>query len=382
MALNPSTDLTLSTDFTDILSSDMLVAPDAQFVFAQWAYSAAIQQQAIQLDGYDLAALQLQNFRITDSGDPSNIDAAMSKGMGGPLLLAMGMKYPDMFQMVKEAVGPGTTIKINRPRFVDGLTTPSLRQLSATSKLFGNSQPVTMDQVDITIQEVAGPGDSAGIVSPFEISLFTQNRAKHDLLKYLGNELRRDRYKYVDDKIITMLLAAANGAGNVTRGADTASNAAFVGGGNEPMSFDLIPKMVEQFKTRFVPGLQSDGRYVAVLHQRQIQQLKNDPAYQRLSVFQPTYNPLFPGYVATVENIVLCESNRMPTLTNLGAGANQTGYQGLVMAPSVMGWACARDAWAVRNNADDGGRSGQFGWLAFEGWQVLDDRFVQLVITT
>lgn len=384
MADVATSDLIISAEFTDILSSQMLVTPDPQFVFARWAYSALVQNQMSQLDGYDMAMLTMREGRITETGIPANMDESMSSGMGGPLMVAnQGMLYPDMFMMVKEAAGPGTTIKIDRPRFTDGLTTEANRRLTTQTKLFGNSQAVTMDQVDVTIYEYSGPGDGlTGAPAPINLSLFTQHRSKHDLLRYVGYQLRRDRYKFMDDVVINRLIAAASATSTgTTRGADAASNAAMIGGGNEPFTFDLILKAVEALKLRFVPGIALDGRYVMILHPHQIQQLKNDPAYQRLSVFMPNYNVLFPGYSSTVENVILCESQRLPLLSNLGSGANQTGYQGLVIAPNVLGWASARDAFAVRDKNDDGGRFAKFGWLAFEGWQILDDRFVQLIIT-
>lgn len=383
MADIPTSDLTIGAEFTDILSSQLLVVPDVQFVFARWMYAAAAKAQMGQMDAYNLAQLQMIEGRVTDVGNPANTMQAMSAGMGGPLQLAgANMAFPDMFVMVREAAGPGTTIKLDRPRFIDGLTTEANRRLSPAQKLFGNTQPITRDQVDVTIYEIAGPGDSSANVTPVSISLFAQARAKHDLLMDIGNQLRRDRYKYLDDVVINRLIGAATATTNgITRGADAASNAAFTGGGNEPMTIDLVLKAVEQLKVRGVPGIANNGQYVMALHPHQIQQLKNDPAYKGQAQFFAGYNILFPGYAGTIENCTLVESQRLPTVSNLGAGA-VVGWQGLVIAPQCLGWALSRDAWVARDKNDDGGRFAKFAWMAHEGYQVTDSSFVQLLLTT
>lgn len=390
MADNPVTDLILSAEFTDILTQRMLVVPDPQFVFAKWAYAALAAQQLTQLDSYNLAMMQLSEGRIPDSGAIANTNQAMSNGMGGPLQLpGQNFVFPDMFLFVREAAGPGTTFKINRPRFIDGATTLGNRRLGPNSKLFTNTQPITRDQVAVTVYEYAGPGDTnTGAPAPVNVELFAQHRAAHDVLADVGNQLRRDRYKFLDDTIINYLVAAAEANGGsgalngVTRGGDVASNAAFTGGGNEPFSLDLLPKAGESLKSRNVPGIAMDSRYVLVLHPHQMQQLRNDPGYRGQAQFMPAYNILFPGYQGTYENFVVCESQRMPTVSNLGAGSNQTGYKALAFAPSALAWACAMDAKVVRDKNDDGGRYAKFGWLAFEGFQAADQTFVQEILTT
>lgn len=385
MADNPTTDLLLSAEFTDILSQRLLVVPDPQFVFAKWLYAAMSAAQLSQMDSYNLAMMQLREGRLPDSGALSNTNQAMSNGTGGPLALpGQSFVFPDLVYFVREARSAGTTFKIDRPRFIDGLTTLANRRLGPSNKLFNNTQPITRDQIDVTVYEYSGPGDTAtGAPSPVSVSLFAQHRAAHDILADVGNQLRRDRYKFIDDVAINYLVAAAESTSTgVTRGGDVASNAAFVGGGNEPFSFDLLPKCNEAMRMRNVPGMAMDSRYVLVLHPHQMQQLKNDPRYQSQAVFMPAYNVLFPGYAATVENFVICESQRMPTVTNLGAGSNQTGYKALALAPQALAWASSMDAMCVRDKNDDGGRFAKFGWISIEGFNITDQTFVQEILTT
>jgi len=310
----------------------------------------------------------------------------MSSGMGGPLMTpGISYAFADMFYYVKDAnMGPGTTFKIDRPRFIDGVTTLANRRLTPQQKLFANTQPIGRDQVDVTVYEYSGPGDTAtGAPSPVNVSLFAQHRSKHDLLADVGNQLRRDRYKFLDDTIISYLVAAAeSNATGVTRGGDVASNAAFVGGGNEAFTLDLLPKATEQLQSRNVPGIGFDSRYVLVVHPHQLQQLRNSTNYAQAAQFMPGYNILFPGYAGTIENFNVVVSQRMPTVSNLGAGTNQTGYKAVAIAPQALAWACAMDAKVVRDKNDDGGRFAKFGWLAFEGFAAADATFCQEILTT
>ena len=386
MADISASDVLLSAEFTDVLTDNMLIVPDVQFVFARWAYACLAKQQVTDLDSYNLAKLQIQEGRIPDVGVRANTDWSMQRGMGGPLALpGQPFAFDEMFYYIKDAnMTPGSTYKVNRPRYSDGLTTLANRRLTAQQKLFSNTQPVGLDQVDVTIYEYAGPGDTVtGSPTPYSIGLFEQVRSKHDLLDIVGNQLRRDRYKFLDDTIIGYLLAAAeSNASGITRGGDVSSNAAFVGGGNEPMSLDLLPKMSEQLQSRNVPGIGFDSRWVLVLHPHQMQQLRNDTRYSAASVFMPGYNILFPGYAGTIENFNIVVSQRMPTVSNLGATANQVGYKGLAIGPMALAWACAKDAWCARDKNDDGGRFARFSWISFEGWAAADATFAQECLTT
>lgn len=389
MALTPTSPQMIPAEFADRLSDELLLQPDAEFIFARWAYSEALAAGFQNDPGFEIARMQLMEGRLPVGGGggiPGNWTEAMSSGQGGPLMLSKGMVYPGLVKMVQEAKGPGENIKIDRPKFIDGATTESLRKLAVSDKIFGtNSQPITMEQVDVLILAVGGPGDSAGHIVPIHIPRFTQHRSHHQLLPNVGYQLRRDRNKYLDDLIMGRFITAASTGGWVTRPQGISVITDYTGSGNEPMSFDLIVSAAEQLKTRKIPGIGGAGKYVAVLDLHQIAQLKLDPQFQRQAVFLKDMNPIvagsFPGATAEVENLIVCESNRMPRLTNLGAGANLTGYQGIVTAPGAIGWGLAEDARVLTDKNDDGGRNAQFAWEAYEGWNILDDRFVQTIVT-
>ena len=138
MSLDLTTPQIIAPEFNDRLSDQLLLQPDNEYIFARWAYSAMVQEQ---LSGMDAAAWQLAKMQLLDgriergSGVPANLAEAMSAGMGGPLLLSLGVTYPDMVRMVREAKQPGEVIKINRPNFINGVTTPANRLASPTTKM-------------------------------------------------------------------------------------------------------------------------------------------------------------------------------------------------------------------------------------------------------
>lgn len=382
MALDLTTPQIIPADFNDRLSEQLLLQPDVEYFWARSAYSAMLASGMAEMDGFDLAMMQLREGRLAQgSGTAANLAEAMSNGMGGPLLLSMGMTYPDLVVMVKEARMPGEVIKINRPGYINGDTTFANRVASPTTKLFGtNSQAITMEQVAVTIVETLGPTNAAGTLAPISLPRFTMHRSAHDLLVDVGLQLRRDRYRLVDSKIQNDIINAATNAGNVTRPVGMTQNADYTGAGNEPFAFDLLVGAHEQLVTRKIPGLNGTFTYPALLDQHAFAQLELDPQYQRLAKFEPQYNPLFPGYQKTVNNIVVCVSNNIPRLSSFGAFSG-TGYQSIVFAPKAYGWASAQDAIALRNRNDDGGRNNEWGWSAYEGFQILDDRFFQTIVT-
>lgn len=384
MADNPTTTVNNPAEMQDTLSSELLLVPDSEFILYRWAYSSLVASQMADEDGFDLAEMQLREGRLATGGEDSNIDQAMSSGMGGPLLLSMGMTYPDMVRMVAEAKLPGDNIKIDRPRFIDGATTEANRKLSGSAKIFGSTQPIVTDQVDVPILEYGGPGDANGNIVPVALAKFAQHRGKHNQLKQLGNELRRDRAKFWDDLAYTRLITAAAAVSDgTTRGEDEyASNANFTAQNNEPMTYNLLIKSTEKIQGRKVPGIAGQGKYVAILDIHQAAQLKMDPGIKGLAVFEPAWNALFPGYYRSIGDLIICVSNRVPRLANIGAGSALTGYQGIIVAPGALGWASAMGAKALRDRNDDGGRFSAFAWHAYEGVRCLDDRFVQLMITT
>ncbi|TXH41901.1 MAG: hypothetical protein E6Q97_36665 [Desulfurellales bacterium] len=349
---------------------------------ARFAFAAEAAQQFSEADGWDVVAMQLREGRVPAAGDVANLMEAMGGGMGRDLL-SMGIVYPEMITIVQEAKLPGESVKINRPRFINGATTASSRLLSGSARVFGtNSQPLVTDQVDVTVREYGGPGDSTGAVVPISVGSFAANRAMHNLFAQTGLELKRDRHKFVDDLLYSLAIAAVPTA-NVVRGGSATTDAAFTGSGNEPMTYDLLVRASEPIKQSGVAGVGGKAQYLCLVDVHQLSQLKLDSRYQRLGVFQPEYNALFPGYAKTVDDLIICGINTTAMrVSNLGAGGTTAGYNALIMAPACLGWGSGMSAKVIRDRNDDGGRHNAFAWIAYEGWTVLESRGFAKITTT
>jgi len=381
MALNSTTPQNLPAEFHDTLSSTFLLQPDLEFIFARWAYGAAAQAGMLDEDGFDVVLMQLREGRFPVQGDIANLAQATQMGAGGPLMISGALTFPDLVKMVVEARRPGEVIKMNRPRFIDGAASESGRRLAPSTRVFGtNSQPLLMEQVDVTVREYGGPGDANGAIVPINVADFASARSLHNLAALVGVELKRDRNKFIDVVIRDLLIAAAAAnSDGVTYGGGVAAATAFTADGAESMDLTTLLRARTAMTGRKVPGVLG-GKYICVIDYRAATDLKDDSAYQRQGVFHPEYNVLFPGYMKTVENLVICESNNMPTLTSSIGGATRA-YQSLIMGAGCLGWASGRGARVMRDNDDDGGRINQYAWNAHEGWEVLDHRFVQKIIT-
>jgi N4-gp56 family major capsid protein len=385
-SVNVLTPGAIPAEFNDWLAQELLLAPDAQFVLARSAFSAALAAQFEGDGAFDLAMMQFKEGRMGPQGFLANMPEAMSQGMGGPLTPLGQMTYPGFVKVVTDPAKamPGEVIKINRPKFLANPTTEASRLLAPQDQVFGGASQVPgMDQVPVTIKEYFGPTDAAGNKAPLNLAEFTRNRSMHDLLAYVGMLLRRDRYALVDFLMHLRLLDAAVAAGNVTFASNMTALSQYTAPGNESCSFDMLVRANEAMRStpRFAPGVENKNRYVTFLDTHQISDLKLDPQYQKLSQYHKELDPLFPGYIATVENLIICEDNNMPRLTGQGVNSNLTVYQGIMVAPGVLGWANTKGATPLRDRNDDGGRFDRYAWNVFEGWQVLDDRFVQAIQT-
>lgn len=383
MALETTSGVLTPVEFLDIAAQQLLLQPDYEYIWARNLYSAAMGVAAAEGALADVMSFSAKDNRpLAVNSDAANMLAAMGYGEGGPLMLSLGASYPELVKFLAEAKNPGDNIMIDRPVYIDGDTTFANRVASNSTKLFGtNSQGIRMDQVAVAIKETLGPTDASGNLSPISIPSFQMNRAKHPLALNAGIQLKRDRYRMMNAKFQGDVLAAAAGAGNVTYQDEAfAAKTDYTGTGAEPFTLRLIRRMSEALTSRKIPGVAGTRRFILYIDNHQYTQLKNDPEYQRLSVFTEAYNILFPGYIRDVDDAIICIDVTMPT-TTVGASSNITGYQCVMMGAGAYGWASAMPATLLRDRADDGGRENRFGWHAYEGFGVLDARFFQVAYT-
>lgn len=146
-----TTSATLTQEFVDILSAELLLEPDVQFVFSQYCKT------------------------ITEVGTQ-----------------------------------PGKTILIDRYPFLGGTMSEAARALTdGTAISTASPLGVTANQVSVTVKEYAGPHDSTNVV-PLGVSEFLKKRAKHDVAGIVGSLLRRDKDAVMDAICRDLYLAVTN----------------------------------------------------------------------------------------------------------------------------------------------------------------------------
>lgn len=144
-----------------------------------------------------------------------------------------------------EATQPGKVILFDRPVLPTGTFTEASRRLTEGTAIGTDSLAVTMDQVSLTVREYAGPHDGSAI-KPFGITEFLKKRAKHDLVGLIGSHMRRDRIKFLDQTIMDLLLAATtvvtpNGVTEAAIAAGQVATASWLRALNKTMKDALIP---------------------------------------------------------------------------------------------------------------------------------------------
>lgn len=383
MANDPTWPSSIPSEFRDIAASQLLLQPDAEYLWARHLYSAAMGAMAMEGRLADLEAFSAtQNRPLQINGDAANMLAAMGYGEGGPLMLSLGVTFPGLVKFIQDAKKPGENVLLDRPVFIDGDVTFSNRVASVATRLFGtNSQRTKMEQISLRILETLGPTDGSGNLSPFSLPAFTLDRSVHNLATKVGLDLKRDRYRMLNAKMQGDVLAAAVAAGNITyQDTSFSGTSSYTASGSEPFTMDVLRRMSEALTSRKIPGVFGTRRYPLFLSNHQYTDLKRDPEFQRQAVFSPAYNTLFPGYIREVDDAVICVDITMPTVA-LGSGGSISGYQCIMMGGDAYGWGLAREARLLRDANDDGGRENRFGWNAYEGFAVLDDRFFQVAYT-
>lgn len=356
-----ATSSTLTQEFVDQLSQELLLEADAANVFAMLANAARA------------GALGIPDI-MGRSGTSPNMQEAMGAGVG--TLKIFDERWMsvarDFAMVVSEPTTPGKVILIDQPRFLGGTFTEASRALTEATRITATPQAPTMGQVSVTIKEYAGPHDGTN-VAPIGITDFLKRRSRHDLIEYLGTLLRRDRNRFIDTVIINLLLTTTN----VTTPSATAEASLTAG---MPMTEDVLAAAFRSLSERSIPTF-SNGMYMAVITPKHFQDLRADTKFRESVRYLGIEGALISGHLANHAGFMIVQSNNIPT-HGVGSGGAVTGYQSLAFGPQAIGWAIGMDGEARRSKDDDYGREDRVVWIAHEGWQLMDASFVQRITTT
>lgn len=364
----------LPSEFVELTSARMLIAPVSQYLYANMIFMADVQAQ----HRADPSSFEW----VSGRGVPASAGGAPVPGLETmQLMLADPIRAGAIVVADELATQPGSVIKINRPVFSGGGYTVSARTLGTGVTFSTTPIALTGEQVPITILRLGGPYASGGSTpQPYGIDRFAAMNSVHSLAARVGQHLQYDRTALVDNVVATLMDNPASG--NVLFPNDptnslSADSSAFTANvnGDRPFDYETITRMVAKLRSTNIPPF-DDGRYRLIINPAQEQQLVMDPQFARYAKENPATNPLAAGYIKTVGRdveVYASNSNTVDTTTVSGVTINHA----IMFGKEIVGRVRDKEGCRIVLSSDDNyGETAKAMWLAYEGYALLDNRFV------
>lgn len=364
--------LTLPSEFYDITSAKMLLPPEPKYFWASMLDQQAGAAELAKNAGAPYGVIPDQKLPANGADVPAGDVFSPDLNAGSPM-----PAYPDLFVVEDFAALPGNTVRMNRLVFADTTYTQASRRIQRAT-ITTTGVDITGEQVEITIERYGGPLSAAsGVVAPHVIEEFDVRRNPvHDLAARVGAHLRRDRFKFVDTVVATMACTSAATTRYVYPGdftnALTADNSAFLSQGDRPWDLESCYRAEQVAESNNIPTF-ANGRYLGVMSPIQARQLRSNAAFRGAVQYYRDKNPVFQHYVGTLGAVDWFVSNTNPTAT---ANSTITVQLGVVMGPGALAFAKAMAPEVRPDPATNFGQRVSVVWMADEGYQVLDNRFL------
>lgn len=359
---------TLSPEFFDRTSEKLLIQPEPQYLMARLLYMSN-------------AAAELRRsgpMGLTPDRAIPEMGAAMPAFQDMQLLLSDDIRSEAIFTTDELAPGKaGHTIRINRPVFSGAGYTEAARTIAAGQSISTTPIDLSMEQVALTIKRVVGPYASSGSApQPWGVDRMDAEHAVHSVASSIGMQLYRDRTKYIDTVLGTYFDLGStyrfpSDPNNLLSTDATAFPTATAG--TRPFDAEVVFRAEETLGVANIPRF-GNGKYIMVVTPRQARQLKSDPEFQRLSVFDPARNPLQSAYVRTLGGVEIYESNTQPIDTSTVVGLSI--HHATCFGPGAVGYANAGPCRVASSSDDNYGETVKVIWLGYEGLALLDNRFI------
>lgn len=362
----------LPSEFVELTSKRMLTAPLPQFFYASMVYMADLRAQLAVNPG----SFEWMNGRGIQPG----YGAAVPDIQTMQLMLADSIRSGAIVVSDELATQPGSVVKFNRPVFTGGGYTQAARAISSGQTISVTPIAFTGEQVPIEIARYGGPYASGGSqVQPIGVDRFMAKRGVHSMVERTGQQLHYDRDVWLDTVIATLFDSPA--AGNVFYPNDpnntlSTDAAAFTVGVNGDRTFDYetILRMQAKLQQTNIPTF-DDGKYRLVVNPAQAQQLLLDPQFARYAKELDDKNPLKAGFlksIGTVE-VYMSSTNIVSTTSVSGVTINHA----TMFGKEIVARVADEEGCRVALSSDDNfGETQKVVWLAYEGYGLLDNRFI------
>jgi len=218
---------------------------------------------------------------------------------------------------------------------------------------------------------VVGPMAAGGTVpQPYAIDSFDASMGVHRLKDIVGLALKYDREAYLDNVIATKFSGASTNI--VYTGQATADND-YLTAETGQLDVETLFRVEETFTAANIPTF-SNGRWKQTLTPRALRQLKSDSAYAHYAQNLGAFNPLFPGYVATIGQLDLYQVNTYPAPVNNSSSVPV--YRNIAFGPGAIGYGVGKRPTVQPSTDDNYGETPKVIWCAYEGSEILDERFL------
>jgi hypothetical protein len=355
----------LPAEFYDITSSMMLVAPTPEFTYAKLLYASDTRAQFMASDITGFLSAMPRGPRSSGAAVPDLQDMQLS--LAKSIMAEAVTAVPEL-----EGRGIGHTVRINRPQFAGGGYTLAARRVGSSQSISTTPIDVAAEQAMITIHRHVGPYAAGGTQpQPYSIDRLDSGKSVHQLAGVVGLHMQYDRWRWVDAVIASLMDSAVT---HVQRAGNLTADSQFPVGNEVPVDLEMLLRAEERMRAAGIPRF-SDGTYGVVLSTRQMRQLRLDPQFSRQSKFVESQNVLLNSSVVRVgESLSIMESATVPTDTTTVAGA--TIHRGVMFGPGALGYALDEPCRVASSNDDNYGETAKVIWVAYEGFSVLDERFM------
>ena len=357
----------LPQEFFDFTSAMLLTQPEPKYLHAKLLKAAL----GASFSGDSMLGF-LPGRSFGDKGAPYTSEA---QAEAARLSLSDDL-YDASVQVIAElGSAPGQTVRMNRPSYANTTYTEASREVPSGGTISVAPITVTSEQVPITIKRFAGPFDQVnGRVAPYGIDRFDSSVMLHKPAQIVALNLKRDFDRALD----TWGVQLFDNANTIVRPNGMVNDNTSVAAGSFPFSFRLLQSTETQLDQANIPTF-ANGRRLMVLHPRQAEQLAQDAQFNRLSVFERDFNPLWAGtYWRSCGNWDIFKSTTLTSVTNINGV--QVDYA-QAWGPGAVGCGAGGMPRTAYNTQDNYGETALVIWLWYAGFATLDHRFIARITT-
>lgn len=350
----------LTQEFYDVTSSALLKQPEPQYFHAQ-CLKIALNMELESVESLGLPVAGRDGIGA-DGAPYSEVDEDRLI-LDDPIMSEMVVVVPEMGKV------PGHTVRINRPSFANTTYTLASREVPNGSVISTTPVNVASEQTSLTLRRTFGPYDAANSrVAPYGVDRFDASLPVHKVASLVSKHLKRDRDRFLDTVMVLLGDLAANVVYPKGMSVDDSSTVA----GDYPMDWETVLRVEKTLDDANVPVF-GNGRRIFVATTLQLAQLQQDALFVKLAAYQPPINPVLQkSYYKSVGNFDFYKSTTLRQVNNTSTIPIQYGQ---AFGPGMWGYGTSRMPGLVTSTADNFGEHALVGWMAYECFGNLDNRF-------